>query len=79
MQYFLNSGKIDLDSFANFRYQTEIIAAAIRNGSQIATDAAMGAHIATAGPAVYKDSFEHPFTDKGLQIFDDAWDQTEGN
>ena len=41
--------------------------------------AAMGAHIATAGLSVYKESFEHPFTDKGLKIFADAWDQTEGN
>jgi transaldolase len=68
-----------LYSFDNFGFQSEIIAAAIRNGNQIATYAAMGAHIATAGLAVYKDSFEHPFTDKGLKIFGDAWDQTEGN
>ena len=68
-----------LDSFDNFGFQTEIIAAAIRNGNQIATYAAMSAHIATAGLTVYKDSFEHPFTDKGLKIFGDAWDQTEGN
>jgi transaldolase len=78
----LQAGRIGakyVDSFANFGFQTEIIAAAIRNGNQLATYAAMGAHIATAGLAVYKDSFEHPFTDKGLKIFGDAWDQTEGN
>lgn len=63
----------------NFGFKTEVIAAAIRNGNQLATYAAMGAHIATAGLAVYKESFEHPFTDKGLKIFADAWDQTEGN
>ena len=36
-----------------------------------------GADIVTAGFQVYKDSFEHPFTDKGLKIFQDAWDDTE--
>lgn len=63
----------------NFGFETEVIAAAIRNGNQLARYAAMGAHIATAGLSVYKESFEHPFTDKGLKIFADAWDQTEGN
>jgi transaldolase len=65
--------------YRNYGFKTEIIVAAIRNGNQIATYAAMGADIATAGLAVYKDSFEHPFTDKGLKIFSDAWDATEGN
>lgn len=81
MKYFLDSSKIDEIRYAfdNFGFQSEITAAAIRNGAQIPTYAAMGAHIATAGLAVYKDSFEHPFTDKVLKIFGDAWDQTEGN
>jgi len=64
-------------AYRHFGFDTEIIAAAIRNGSQITRYAAMGAHIVTAGLAVFKDSFEHPFTDKGLKIFSDAWDATE--
>lgn len=68
-----------LSAFRHFGFDTEIIVAAIRNGSQIAKYAAMGADIATAGLEVFKDSFEHPFTDKGLKIFSDAWDATEGN
>ena len=39
--------------------------------------AVIGADIVTAGFDVYKSSFEHPFTDKGLKIFQDAWDETE--
>ena len=66
-------------SYENFGIETEVIVAAVRNGSQIATYAAMGAHIVTAGLSVYKDSFEHPFTAKGLKIFSDAWDATAGN
>jgi hypothetical protein len=30
----------------------------------------------TAGLAVYQAAFEHPFTRKGLAIFQDAWDKT---
>lgn len=60
-----------------YGFDTEVIVAAIRNGKQIADAAVMGADIVTAGFDVYKESFEHPFTDKGLKIFQDAWDETE--
>ena len=63
--------------YQNYSFDTEIIMAAIRNGKQIVTAAVMGADIVTAGFEVYKTSFEHPFTDKGLRIFQDAWDDTK--
>jgi TalC/MipB family fructose-6-phosphate aldolase len=63
--------------YDNFGIQTEIITAAVRNGKQIVDVACMGADIVTAGFDVYKQSFEHPFTQKGLKIFQDAWDETE--
>jgi len=63
--------------YQNYDFDTEIIMAAIRNGKQIVEAAVMGADIVTAGFDVYKSSFEHPFTDKGLRIFQDAWDDTE--
>ena len=59
------------------RYPTEIICAAVRTGKQIADCAAAGAHIITAGIAVYKDSFKHPYTRDGLEMFRDAWDNTK--
>lgn len=62
-----------------YGYDTEIIAAATRNGRQIGDLAAVGVDIVTAGLQVYKDSFYHPFTDYGLKKFQDAWDQTAGN
>lgn len=58
-------------------YDTEVLVAALRNGKQIAEAAAMGADIVTCGFSVYKDSFEHPFTDYGLGVFRDAWDKIE--
>lgn len=63
-------------AYENYGIQTEVIVAAIRNGKQIVEAARVGADIVTAGFQVYKDSFEHPFTDKGLKIFQDAWDST---
>ncbi len=60
-------------------YKTEIIAAAVRNGKQIAEMAELDVDIVTAGLAVYEASFTHPFTDYGLGIFQDSWDHTEGN
>jgi transaldolase len=63
--------------YENYDFNTEIIVAALRNGKQIAEAAALGADITTCGFDVYKESFEHPFTDKGLKIFQDAWDDTE--
>ncbi len=63
--------------YDNYNFDTEIIVAAVRNGKQIVKAAVMGADIVTAGFEVYRKSFEHPFTDKGLKIFQDAWDNTE--
>ena len=59
------------------KYPTEIICAAVRAGKQIADCAAAGAHIVTAGIAVYKESFKHPYTREGIGIFRDAWDNTK--
>lgn len=60
-------------------YKTEIIAAAVRNGKQIADMAELGCDIVTAGLSVYEDSFTHPYTTYGLKIFTEAWDNTKGN
>lgn len=60
-------------------YKTEIIAAAVRNGKQIADMAELDVDIVTAGLSVYEESFKHPFTTYGLGNFQNAWDHTEGN
>lgn len=62
--------------YRNYGFKTQIIVAALRNGKQIADAARMGADIVTCGLSVYQGAFEHPFTRKGLQIFQDAWDKT---
>ncbi len=60
----------------NYGYKAEIIAAAIRNGRQLADAALAGAHCVTAALTVYQDSFRNPYTNMGEDIFRDAWDAT---
>lgn len=61
----------------NYGFDSEIIVAAVRNGRQIADAAVAGADIVTAGLQVYKDGFDHPYTQKGIQTFSDFWDKTQ--
>jgi transaldolase len=65
------------DTFMVQGYDTQVIVAALRNGTHIAHAAALGADCVTCGFQVYKDSFYHPFTDYGLGIFKDSWDKTK--
>ena len=67
-----------VDIYKNYGYygKTQIICAALRTPKQIVDCAVAGADIVTTGLAVYKDSIKHAFTNQGLGIFTDAWDQT---
>ena len=67
------------DIYRNYGFETEIIAAAVRNGKQISECALMGVDIVTAGLSVYEESLVDPWTDFGLAKFQDAWDNTKGN
>lgn len=59
-----------------FYGKTGIICAALRTPKQIADCAVAGADIVTVGLDVYKDSMKHAYTNQGLGIFTDAWDNT---
>lgn len=59
-----------------FHYQSEIIAAAIRNTHQLSSAAVAGAHCATAALSLYQESFQNPYTEMGEKIFTSAWDAT---
>lgn len=60
----------------NYGYRTRVIAAALRNARQIGEAAIAGAHCATAGFTVIQDSFRHPYTTMGEDLFGAAWDAT---
>ena len=55
---------------------TEVLVASVRNPGHVVTAAKMGAHVATLPPAVLKQMFQHPLTDKGLKAFLDDWAKT---
>ena len=63
--------------YRDYDFKTKIIVAALRNGKQIVDAAKAGADIVTCGFNVYRDSFYHPFTNHGLEVFRNAWDETE--
>lgn len=66
-----------VDIYRNYNFDTEIIVAAIRNAKQIQQAAIYGADIVTCGLAVYESSFQNPYTNHGLTVFQNAWDHTE--
>ena len=66
-----------MDIRDNFGFGTGVLVAAVRNGRQIVDAAVSGADIVTAGLAVYKDAFDHPYTHDGIKKFISFWDQTK--
>ncbi|MEE2971119.1 MAG: fructose-6-phosphate aldolase [Pseudomonadota bacterium] len=57
-------------------FKTEVLVASIRSPSQVAEAAKLGAHVSTLPPAVLRQLFQHPLTDKGLQAFLKDWEST---
>ncbi len=62
------------DNYPDF--QTEVLVASIRNPMHIVESAKIGAHVATCPPAVIKQLYNHPLTDKGLAAFVEDWKKT---
>lgn len=55
---------------------TEVLVASVRHPIHIIESAKMGAHVATLPPAVLRQLFNHPLTDKGLAAFLADWAKT---
>ena len=62
--------------YDNFDYDTEILAASIRNPAHVRAAAMAGADCATIPPGVFQDLFKHPLTEKGLEQFMSDWAKT---
>jgi transaldolase len=63
--------------YANYpAIKTEVLAASIRHPIHLIEAAKRGAHVATIPPAVIKQLYHHPLTDKGLAAFVAAWAKT---
>lgn len=63
--------------FDNYGYQTEIIAASIRNYQHVEQVALAGCDIATVPVKILVKLWEHPLTDKGLAAFEKDWAEFE--
>lgn len=63
--------------FDNYGYQTEIIAASIRNYQHVEQVALAGCDIATVPAKILAKLWEHPLTDKGLAAFERDWAEFE--
>ncbi len=61
-----------------YGFETEIIAASIRNTVHVETVAKRGAHIATIPDAVFDKMTKHPLTDSGLKQFMQDWKAFKG-
>jgi transaldolase len=57
-------------------FKTEVLVASVRTPLHVVEAAKLGAHVATIPPAVLRQMFAHPLTDKGLQVFLADWAKT---
>jgi transaldolase len=55
--------------YRNFGFNTQVLAASLRNSAHVVDAAKAGAHIGTLPFKVIDGLFTHPLTDKGLEIF----------
>jgi transaldolase len=55
---------------------TEVLVASVRGPMHVIQAAKLGADVATVPPAVLKQMFKHPLTDKGLDAFLADWKKT---
>ena len=60
-------------------YNTEILAASIRNVRDIGRAFEYGAHICTIPPTVFNKMYKHVLTDAGLLQFDKDWEGVQEN
>lgn len=58
-----------------YGFDTQIIAASIRNKTHVEKVAKVGAHIATIPEGIFKKMSEHPLTTKGIETFTKDWEK----
>ncbi len=62
--------------YDNYDYGTQILVASIRHPVHVLESAKIGADVITAPPAVIRQLFKHPLTDRGLEAFAADWAKT---
>ena len=62
--------------YDNYDFETQILVASIRHPVHVLQSAKIGADVITAPPAVIRQLFKHPLTDRGLEAFLADWQKT---
>ncbi|MGZ8997953.1 MAG: fructose-6-phosphate aldolase [Allosphingosinicella sp.] len=62
--------------YDNYGFETQILVASVRHPIHILESAKIGADVMTAPPAVIRQLFKHPLTDRGLEAFLADWQKT---
>jgi transaldolase len=62
--------------YDNYDFATEILVASVRHPIHVLEAAKIGADVMTAPPAVIRQLFKHPLTDRGLEAFLADWQKT---
>lgn len=64
--------------FDNYSIETQIIVASVRHPMHVLEAALIGADICTMPFEVYKKLFQHPLTEKGIDLFLKDWEKVPG-
>jgi transaldolase (EC 2.2.1.2) len=64
--------------FNNYDFDTQIIVASVRHPMHVLEAALIGADICTMPFEVMKKLFQHPLTDKGIELFLKDWEKVPG-
>ena len=59
-----------------YDFPTEVLVASVRGPNHVVQAAKMGAGVETLPPAVLRQMYNHPLTDKGLAAFLADWKKT---
>jgi transaldolase len=62
--------------YDNYAFDTQILVASVRHPVHVLESARIGADVMTAPPAVIRQLFKHPLTDKGIEGFLADWAKT---
>jgi len=66
-----------VDIFDNYEFETEVLAASLRNPVHVIEAALAGADISTLPAKVFDQLFDHPLTDIGLRRFLEDWEKVK--
>ena len=62
--------------YDNYDFETQILVASVRHPVHVLQSALIGADVMTAPPAVIRQLFKHPLTERGLEAFLADWQKT---